>query len=181
MGSNQIDPCVLIDILTSQYFYQYSPERGPEPDTRTPELFCFEKWRFDEYVFCFPSTRTLLIRITVVRFSFLREIPVHTGCENTRRDGEGKRGRTGVSMEMDYRYIFNTDIHYDKKSGQLLEVGDDFQFGLCVQEFTKWPQGTIVCIVFWPWCHHRSRCSWIFLCLTVNHVNMLTRYVCIHS
>ena len=32
---------------------------------------------------------------------------------------------------------YNIGVSYDKKSGQLLGFADDFQFGLCVQQFAN--------------------------------------------
>ena len=89
-----------------------------------------------EKVLCFPSKRTLVRRRAKIPkaqgsdpevYRILRKIL--GGQAVTREDWD-------VILAWD-AMGYNAGIFYDKKTGQLLGFEDDFQFGLCVQQYAN--------------------------------------------
>lgn len=89
-----------------------------------------------EQVLIFPSKRTLL--------RHRAKIPKTTGCDPKAYrvlrqivDKQAPRREDRDVLLVWDAMGYNIGVAYDKRSGQLLGFADDFQFGLCVQQFAN--------------------------------------------
>ena len=89
-----------------------------------------------EKVLVFPSKRTLL--------RYRAKMPKTTGCDPETYiilrqivDKQMRRREDRDVLLVWDAMGYNIGVSYDKKTGQLLGFADDFQFGLCVQQFAN--------------------------------------------